>query len=200
MTAVDIHIIKSPGFQAHFHAQAQRLAHPRINVHEAPYVAGSVIKARLRGFSLGTAPYVSWVDDDEDQVLDVEWIDAALDLLDSDPTIAAVYPQWQAVAKGSVVHASNASIPLEPHHLTIMRRDNVLPMLTAMRDAHPQMMIFHELAVCLGQLRFGRLVALPTLAYQWVMHDASARSVPPNPPALAYSMAHIQESLTYYRP
>ena len=197
-------MIRSPGstWAFNFDAQVSRLSHPLVVFHEATHVQGNVLEARWQGFNLGTSPYVSWIDDDGDEVLDMQWIDYAVHLLDSDPSIAAVYPRWRATKDYQVVHESKAEHPalhLEPHHLTIMRRKNVIPMLQAIRTAHPLMMVYPELMLTLGSLRFGKLIPLNVMAYQWVQHSSSARSVKQDPATEAFALAHMKESLTYYR-
>jgi len=196
--SVDIHMIRSPS-GSFFDAQKAALAHPCINFHEAQYVPGSVVEARLQGFQLGTSPYVSWVDDD-DHVLDIQWIDQALDILDNDPTVSAVFPQWCSSQNGTVVHTSmtgNQPYPIAPHHLTIMRRQNVIPLLTEISDQFPNLICFAELMLLFGQLRFGRVAYLPVMAYEWVQYANGASKVTEDQYTTAFVYGHIQQSLTY---
>jgi hypothetical protein len=199
MNQVDIHIIDSTKYPANHQAQKQRLAHPRVNVQEALYVEGSVIEARYQAFQLGSAPYVSWVDDD-DQVLDVQWIDQALEMLDADPALSAVFPQWCMSQDGVLQHTSmegREPYPIAPHHLTIMRRENVLSLLSEVRDQFPSLICFAELMLVFGQLRFGKVVYLPALAYEWKQRSGGASSHTEDPYTTAFVFGHIQESLTH---
>jgi len=198
---VDIHIIPEPGNEQGLQDQLRRLEHPSVTVQVGQYVSGSIVDARCKAYALGTCPYVSWVDDD-DAVLDLGWIDEAVRVLDRDPTVAAVYPRWKSTVKGVTTHTSRAErtpMHLEPHHLTIMRRTNVLPMIESIRAAHPSMCRWQDLMLTLGQLRHGKLVPFNVIAYEWKLREGSGRYVPIEPEAEAFAHAHMRDSLLRYR-
>jgi len=183
---IDIHIIPAPGNEVSFNAQLERLKHPLVNTIIGEYVAGNILEARYCAFSQGTSPYVSWVDDD-DKILDLSWLPKALETLE-DPGVAAVYPRWRSTLGGRPHHETSreAFHPLKyvfnqpsfmPHHLTIMRRENVLALLEQLRAVHPVTMMIQERFLILGQLRFGRLVKDDTMAYEWVLRQGTGRQM-----------------------
>jgi hypothetical protein len=203
---IDIHIIPAPGNEASYARQLERLKHPLVNVQIAEYVTGNMIEARWRGFSIGSAPYVSWVDDD-DEIVDLSWLERAVRLLD-DQTIAAVYPRWRGTMNGKLLHETSglpfsptrflqAPALIDPHHLTIMRRVNVISMLSDVRSRFPVMMKNQERLLTIGQLRYGRLVALKEMAYEWKVREGSARTWKEDPDVEAWTMQHIRDSLKY---
>jgi len=183
---VDIHVIPNPGFEDNLKEVIAALTHPRIIVHQSGYVAGNLLAARLAAYRLGTNPYVSWVDGD-DRVLSVTWLDHALGMLESDPTIAAVYPRWVTVkngkrGKGSPIHEWNvdlhtsfSSVPLA-HHLTIMRRSQVIGLLEEAHDAVGCLVKSADRFYLSGIARYGRLVALDDVAYEWHLREGTGRS------------------------
>lgn len=98
---VDIHVIPNPGFEENLIETIRALQHPRTRVQVGNYVPGNMLDARIQAYSMGSCPYVSWVDCD-DRVIDISWIEMAIDILDSYPHVAAVYPRWQVVQKGKI--------------------------------------------------------------------------------------------------
>lgn len=198
---VDIHIIPAPDNDHTFKAQLERLKHPAITVQVGQYVKGSIVDARCQGYALGTCPYVSWVDDD-DAILNLDWIHEAVRVLDTDRSVSAVYPRWKSTVNGVTTHTSRSELTpmhLEPHHLTIMRRQNVLPMIEAIRDAHPSMCRWQDLMLTLGQLRHGKLLPFNVVAYEWKLREDSGRTLPIDPVAEAFAHAHMRMSLSRYR-
>ena len=183
---LDIHIIPNPGFDENLKEVVAALAHPKIAIHLADWVEGNLLTARLAGYAKGTNPYVSWVDGD-DRVVSVDWVDRALEILEADPTIAAVYPRWYTSKNGKKLrespnlewsldlHRSFTSIPLA-HHLTIMRRPHVLSLLKEAHDAVGCMVKSADRFVISGLVRYGRLVMLEDIAYEWRLRDGTGRS------------------------
>lgn len=179
-------MIPTQGFEQGFEEQVARLQHPLIEVQTGSYVKGNMLAARSRAYALGTAPYVSWVDPD-DEVLDISWITRAVELLDSDPTVAAVYPRWISTIGTKITH----TVPMHTwdpstfnrgtwpagHTFTIMRRVNVrrtfdeLEAITSVYQNRVDLLLVHS------QMRYGRCVLEPTIAYNWKLRPKSGRSL-----------------------
>ena len=178
---IDIHMIDSGAHAENAAAQIERLRHPMIQTHIAQPVWGNVAEARRRAYALGSHPLVSFIDDD-DVVLDVSWVDQAIDIL-RDPEVAAVYPRWCGTGSLGAIetpqHAwdiSSAHSPHLPyaHHLTVMRRTNVDQFFA---DVGGRVMVREaDRLLIAAQARFGRLVALPAMAYRWILRDGTART------------------------
>jgi hypothetical protein len=200
---IDLHIIDSGRFPENLARQIERASHPRVNVHIADPVWGSVAEARRRAYALGTAPFVTWADDD-DEVLDMRWIDEALRILE-DTGVSAVYPRWRSTG------ALKLETPAEPwalmrshhylcphaHHLTIMRRENVLRFFDEVGDR--PLIRDQDLLLVASMARYGRLVALPVMAYRWHLHGASARLHNEPPDLHAWGIAHWRETVLQHR-
>src|SRR3954465_1312027 len=99
---IDVHIICTPGNEALCEQQVSRLQHPLVNIVRGSYVQGNILEARYRAFAQGSAPFVSWVDDD-DEVLDLSWLPEAVQKL-QDQAVSAVYPRWKATEQGRERH------------------------------------------------------------------------------------------------
>ena len=130
----------------------------------------------------------------------------AIDWLDSDPTIAAVYPRWTMTEDGKVRHTTSGepfSAPqylaqpglIPRHHLTILRRLSVEAMLDDFRGAHPCMVKSQERLLTIGSLRYGRLVPHSALAYQWKLRTNSGRHLTESVDVQRYIQAHNRASL-----
>ena len=190
--------------EASYQAQLERLRHPLVNIIEGEYVLGNLLEARYRSYLKGTAEYVSWVDDD-DEVLDLSWLSTAVDLL-QDPKVMAVYPRWRATRNGKPKHETPAepwSIRLHhqqygwpvAHHLTIMRRSMVLRVLEELRAGCPIMTKDQDRLLTFTLARFGQLVSVPNMAYEWKLRQGSVRQQPPPPEVTEWARAHRLETL-----
>lgn len=179
---IDVHILAHPQFPTD--RMVNDMHHPKINMHVMPHVEGNLLLARRNGFAVGSAPYVSWVDPD-DAVLDLSWIDAALEILE-DKNVAAVYPRWTATSNGSVRFtvpqhkwsSKTCHIRCLPyaHHLTIMRREYVDDFFVkAYEKISTAVCNVDTLCVQSMQLH-GVLQSVPTIAYEWKLRNGSSRN------------------------
>jgi hypothetical protein len=184
MLSLDIHMIKTPGWEKNFQEQKKLLERSNITVYEVDYIKDHVLYARANGFSKGTAKYVSYFDDD-DRVLDVSWIDEALQRMEDDKSIAVIYPRYQATRNNKIVYVS----PDKPfavdfswprvHSLSIFRReyiklvfDKVIDELAPLKPAKTSTI---ETLIFQGMTKFGTLVHVPNIAYSWDLRSGSAR-------------------------
>lgn len=181
---IDLHMIPSAGFERGFAGQVARVQHPLITVQVGEYVAGNMLEARARSYARGTQKYVSWMDPD-DEVLDIGWVDRAIELMERDADVSAVYPRWQASQNGCVVRTVpihewnpatfNVGSTPAGHHLTIMRRENVHDFFALLRQRTATFQNRLDMLLVHSQMRYGRCVAEPTLAYNWRLQPKSGR-------------------------
>lgn len=183
---IDIHVIPNPDFDENCIQVIRALQHPLTQVQVGDYIEGNVLEARRRAYERGTCPYVSWADGD-DQVLDTEWFELAIHILDSYPYISAVYPRWQAVKNNRVVkvtpvhvwnpqvHSSFQYVPFA-HHLTVMRRYQVLDLLDVARANVGGLMGAADRYLMSALVRYGQLCAIDNIAYEWHLHPGTART------------------------
>lgn len=113
---------------------AARAGYP-VNVIEVPGVPGHIGRAMANGFAMTSAPYVSWVDDD-DMVLPNAF-SCLQRHFEANP--AAIF------ARELRVYPNGAMIPtMGPHHLSVWRRD-ILETVDYTNDpARPYMHLYHE--------------------------------------------------------
>lgn len=185
MTLLDIHMIKTPGWEKNFQKQKALLENDFVKVHEVDFIKDHVFYARVNGFNEGQADYVSYFDDD-DRVLDTSWIPSAIQLMDDNPHIAVVYPRYQATRNEQVIHVSpdqpytlNDSWP-RIHSLSIFRRSHMLNMceivmnqvaaLNPKKTSRLENLLFQSMAM------FGTFVHVPNIAYSWDLREGTARS------------------------
>jgi hypothetical protein len=181
---IDVHMIPSPGFERGFAEQVERLAHPLIRVQTGEFVLGDMLEARSRAYALGSAPYVSWVDPD-DEVLDTSWIAGAVELMEADPTVAVVYPRWIATRDGKIVsripihvwdpaNFNRGSKPVG-HTFSIMRRANVAQTFADLKRRTSSFQNRVDILLVHSQMRYGRCVSESTVAYNWKLQPSSGR-------------------------
>jgi len=200
---IDIHMIDSGKFPANLAAQAERVRHPQVQLHIADPVWGNLAEARRRAYALGDHPFVSWIDDD-DEVLDVSWIDRAMEIL-QDPEVSAVYPRW--CSTGAIEQETprrdwqliGAHSYLQPfaHHLTIMRRAHIAEFFDDVGDR--PLLRDQDILLVASMARHGRLVALPDMAYRWVLREGTARSHREPPDLQAWGVKHWQDTVRAHR-
>lgn len=200
---IDIHMINSGRFPENFERQAERVRHPKVRLQISEPVWGNLVEARRIAYSKGDFPYVSWIDDD-DEVLDMSWVDEALEILE-DKNVSAVYPRWcssGAMVRETRIHEwklIGAHHPLWPcaHHLTIMRRQNVTPFFDEVGDR--PLMRDQDILLVASQARYGRLVALPAMAYRWELREGTARSHQEPDELHAWGVDHWQQTVRMHR-
>lgn len=113
----------------------QSLEAEPVTVYLRPGIKGKVGLARARAFACGDAPYVAWVDGDDEAMPGA--FDAALAVLESRPDAVSTYcdiqligqPEGQGYVKAPWNPASQLQRMAEVHHLHVMRRSAVMPWL-----------------------------------------------------------------------
>ena len=140
-----------------------------VTVHRLVGEFGHLGQQRRRGYSLGTAPYVTSVDDDD-------WIEpnafAILPLL-SDPPPFAVAPREYVhlhrapSASSSASPSSPPRLSGTPHHLVTYRRDWLH------RQPYDRFRIFPDQFLVAQAQRDGTLIQLPDVVYNHVIYPDS---------------------------
>jgi hypothetical protein len=193
-------MIDSGRFALNAARQEQHARHPLVRFHRASPVWGNTARARRQGYTLGSQPFVTWIDDD-DALLDLTWLPQALRILRDDSSVAAVYPRWRCsgayeftvpVHRWSLRNAHCANTPYA-HHLTVMRRENVTQFF---RDLGARTLVRDQDALLVhAQARHGRLVALPALAYHWRLRPGSGRTVAEPPEVDAWVQRYRADTI-----
>lgn len=203
---IDFHMLDSGKWSENLALQAERIKHPLVTLQLSPPVWGNILEARYNAYQLGTNPYVSWIDDD-DEVLDVSWLDSAIELLESDQDVSAVYPRWcayegdklkvmQRIEPWTYLHQRRS--PPAAHHMTIMRRKNLMPILERMRTEVGVMV--HQQDVCIGisNLKFGRMHYDHSLAYRWNLWPGTGRTLIDTATAQRWAVDFKSECIAAY--
>jgi len=135
MNTVDVHVL-------HCHEPPEWIAGCLDSLHAEPVtvylrrgIAGKVGVARANAFRAGNAPYVAFVDGD-DEVMPGAFA-AALEVLESRPEVVSTYCDIQLIGqpdgvgyiKGPWDPAAQVQRIAEVHHLHVMRRSAVMPLL-----------------------------------------------------------------------
>lgn len=188
---VDLHVLRDPA-RSHWHdALFASLADQPCNVFVLDAVPGDLGRGRTLGFEAGSAPYVSFADDDDlvmpgaiaacvaalerDQgavgaYTDEVWIDERGCRLSDGPSVGV---EWSL--------PWHLATPFGVHHLLVMRRDSLMPLLP----------IVDGLARS-ADWTLTRLLALkghwfhvPMIGYQWRRHTRGVSQSPMPQAALA---------------
>lgn len=197
-------MIDSGKFPENFARQAERVRHPKVQLQIAAPVWGNLAEARRRAYALGDHPFVSWIDDD-DEVLDMAWVDRALQILRDDPEVSAVYPRWCSTGAHEretpdrpwALMESHVYLWPHAHHLTIMRRCHVGEFFDDV-GARP-LLRDQDILLVASMARHGRLVALPDMAYRWNLRDGTPRSHCEPPELNAWGVEHWQDTVRAHR-
>lgn len=175
---LDIHVAVKPGVP--FTHVIRHVKHQMVTVHVTEHVPGDVLSARRSGYSMGSNPFVTWIDPD-DQVLDLSWLPEALVWM-QDEHVSAIAPRWETTGKKRYVIPvmtfdretfNMGSLP-HGHHLTIMRRANVEWALSQLTGPSVQRV---DSAIVRLQQKFGTIRQHPAVAYRWFLQEGTARSV-----------------------
>jgi len=154
------------------------LAAEPVNVHLVPGIKGKVGLARTNAFREGNAPYVAFVDGDDEVIPGA--FDAALAVLDSRPDVVSTYCDIQLIGQpdgGGYIKApwdpsSQLQRMAEVHHLHVMRRSAVMPLLEELARWDGW-----EEYVLMGLLcRYGVHHHIPQTLYRFRQHNAYFRA------------------------
>ncbi len=189
---IDAHIIPTKGWELQVEEQLCRIKHPLITPHVGTYVPGDILRARADGIKMGNNPYVTWIDPD-DEVLDVRWVEQAVDALETNPKIAAVYCRWVSSQNGAITYTSpaigwhssmNCSTVPAAHTFTIARRKNITRVLDYALSFNEPITSTIDSTILGAQQYFGTMLLNPTMAYHWKTHSKGGRLLTNTPTAL----------------
>ncbi len=149
-----------------------------VTVYLRPGIAGKVGLARARAFACGNAPYVAFVDAD-DEVIPGAFA-AALEVLEARPDVVSTYtdvqligqPEGTGYIKGPWEPGRQLQNMAEVHHLHVMRRSAVMPLLDELARWDGW-----EEYVLMGLLcRYGVHHHIPRKLYRFRQHSAYPRA------------------------
>lgn len=172
MTRLDIHVLTSAGrdvYRAECLASLEGI--PGVEVHVVAGNPGHIGQARRIGYGIGTAPYITRVDDD-DRISDPEAMLAALDALDADPAAAlACTDLWIIDRNGERTgHRKSrpnardiARSPGAVQHLAIYRREAVTDVLPGLDDWP----VLDDWYMAAQAIQRGHGIRIPVNAYEW---------------------------------
>lgn len=200
---IDMHIIETPGNNKAFLEQVERARHPKVNVWFGKYVHQNTFAARREVYQRGVAEFVTYVDDD-DTVLDVSWLDTALQILE-DPRVSAVYPTTK-ITDGWLEYFRTPEAVWSPglqskhaypvvHNFTIMRRKCVQKTLDEISAFTQVMRRSSDMLIRDSLMRYGKFVHVPVLAYEWKLRKNSGRFMVDDEATSNFAVAHRSESL-----
>lgn len=180
---VDVHVLCGPATPAQWQDAALCSARqPGARVWPLPALPGAFGAARARGWAVGTAPWVAFVDDDD--VLLPGAVAACLDALADQPAaMGAFTDELQVLPDGTERPGlSTVNGPWNPalqallagygHHFVVLRR-------AALQDLLPELPQWGGMAdyVVRGLVcRFGPLVRVPIVGYRWRVREASTHT------------------------
>lgn len=200
---IDLHMIDSGKHPENFKKQIDRSRHPKIRLQVAQPVWGNVAEARRLAYQMGDHPFVSWIDDD-DEVLDVSWVDGALEIL-QDQKVSAVYPRSLSrgvleietpIHEWKLIGSHNHHWPYA-HHFTIMRREYVPAFFEQVGDR--PLLRDQDILLVASMARYGKLVAHPSMAYQWNLLEGTARSHVEPPELHDWCVSHWRDTVLAHR-
>lgn len=131
---IDVHLLVSADWPRGLLDRALASAkHPALALHVMPYT-GVIGRDRAAGYRRGTAPYVTFLDADDELV--PEGVLALAAALEGAPDAPAAYGAERRIRAdgGSTIHAEERWCPITqltggggPHNAILMRRDAVMP-------------------------------------------------------------------------
>lgn len=178
---VDVHIITRPTDNQKWLCQCiDSLEDEPVTVHLVDGVQGDTAAGRMKGFSQGNHPYVSFVDPDDyvrpgifKKLVNVlerlpEAVMAYSDQVLVDEYSNEILPGWSADPSYFWAHGQPISLLCSQgqyiHHLNVMRRDAVTRCLPLTPKQGPEAVLFRKLA------RLGWLMHVPVVGYYWRQH------------------------------
>lgn len=175
---IDFHVLLHPTQQR----TPYFITHPKAIVHRVPGTVDHIGQGRYKGFLKGDCPYVSFYDDDGDQVIESA-IDVILGVLERDPSIDAVCTQeWiqrgymQPISKTAFTEPTKVTLERldKVHHLVVLRRS----VLNKYLENLHRWKIHAEPALWYTMINDGcNFLMIPEYGYVWKPHKGSAHRV-----------------------
>lgn len=171
---VDCHILIDSDRSQQSAVILKQLADEPIHLWKCAARKGELTTARIEALSLGKAPYVCWVDDDDSIVPGV--FQHLITRLDAHPDACGVFCTEQHVNEtggilmerpsGNMVWSKETMLNLHPlvHHIALMRRELIAPYFDLIR-AFPR--VGDQLLLWL-LAEHGPWVHVPFVGYRWL--------------------------------
>lgn len=181
MNPIDLHILRSDDWPADLFARALASTEGQpVNVHVVPYT-GTLGRNRAHGYRQGTAPYVAFLDADDELI--PGGLSALLVALESDPTLCGAYGGEERVSPDGAakIAMDRAWSPVAQltrgdamHNAALMRRAAVLPWLDEIAGYGGR-----SNRLLRGLItHYGPWQAVPVLTYRWYLREGTLRSHP----------------------
>lgn len=178
MTSVDFHILRHPVYARACPAYVDDGV---CKFFEVIGYAGHIGRGRYNGFILGSSPYVSFIDDDDE--VDLSHMADIVALLEADPTIDAVCTDELQLVDGEIRkhnkfiqtgHKLSLRQLRHVHHLVVVRRSSLAPFLYKLL----QWPIWSEFALWITMHKAGcNFVWYNEPCYMWKCHEQGAKSM-----------------------
>jgi len=120
----------------------ESVASERARVHLLDGIPGHIGKGRIKGYSLGDQPFVTYVDDDD--MVTPGLLDALHDYLEEHPYTPMLYVKNRAVSTSDPMPEPLSSLNVQERprntvivtdHLCVFRRDRLMPLMGRYRHA-----------------------------------------------------------------
>jgi hypothetical protein len=180
MEPIDIHIAHLPGENPEWWQQCQQsLAGHPVNIHNLDGVQGDVYATRRRGYSLGCAPWVSFVDPD-DIVLPGAF-ESCLRTLEQDSSLAGAYTSSDLIDyQGEITRLNYTGRAWrrrftwhdpQVHQIVVMPRKWVQLVLARFPDPDPDLRLMADRMIFALMSTLGDFAWTGTTGYRWRVHD-----------------------------
>ena len=199
MNSVDVFILRLPDENKEwFQYCIESMSREAVTIRMVGGVYGHIGKGRKKGFALGTAPYVAYVDPDD--LVCRGAFKACVDALEAAPDKVLAYTREARISEGGVLLSEWDRKLYEPffgtpdealraHHLSVYRRA-ALPDLSFLDD-YPN---YSEQALK-TRLWNNNFVFVDRVGYQWRRHPNNSASKIPELPEHIKPLARAQNEL-----
>ena len=187
--AVDLHVLRDPARDRWHDGIFASLSDQPCDVHVIDAIPGNIGRGRVMGFRAGSAPYVSFADDDD--IVMPGAVEACVEALERDQGAVGAYTDevwidehggWlkDGPSVGSEWSLSwHLSTSFGVHHLLVMRRATVRPLLPLI-DGFARSA---DWALTRLLALKGRWLHIPMVGYQWRQHNGNVSRSSPIPRA-----------------
>ena len=180
---VDVHILHLPGENEHWWELCKESlkGHP-INIHNLDGVVNNMWEGRCRGYRLGTAPYVSFVDPDD--IVMPGAFQACLDALESEPEVggahtnsAIIDEEGNITRKRMIREDYRMTIARHRvHQIAVMRRP-VLEKAMELIEVPDDTIVFADYVIFAHAAMVAPWRFLHITGYQWRQHEGGQHNL-----------------------
>ena len=182
----DVHILTSPKWSTPKYETEcfNSIAHEPVHVHVLDAIDGKIGQARAQGFSLGTAPYVSFMDSDD--LIVPGTYQQCIDYLDGNSDVDIVFTLEDHIdargrpiishqmSKGKITNIMRRFVPVGlralklVHQIVVTRRESMEPYLEFLEgwDNMPEKALWAQ-----QMLDRRHFALLPIVGHKWRQHS-----------------------------